>query len=80
MTGCSAWSVLPTPGALLAARIGRGGRSFLLLLVFLSSRRRDSVSLVLRLRILGGSSGRRTMVGGEVQDMLLCLVVGKVVF
>jgi hypothetical protein len=72
--------VLTTPVALLTARIGRGGRPFLLLLVLLSIRRRDGVSLVLRLGVLGGSSGARTMVGGEVQDTLLCLVVGEVVF
>jgi hypothetical protein len=72
--------VLTTSVALLAARIGRGGRPFLLLLVLLSIRRRDGFSLVLRLGGLGRSSGGRMMVGGEVQDPLLCLVVGKVVF
>jgi hypothetical protein len=72
--------VLTTPVTLLTTRIGRGGRPFLLLLVVLSIQRRDGVSLVMRLGVLGGSSGGRTMVGGEVQDMLLCLVVGEVVF
>jgi hypothetical protein len=33
----------------------------------------ETVSLILRLGVLGRSSGGRTIVGGEVQDMLLCL-------
>jgi hypothetical protein len=72
--------VLTTPVTLLTTQIGRGGRFFLLLLVYLSIRQRDSVSLVLRLGVLGGSSIGRTMVGGEVEDKILCLVVAKVVF
>jgi hypothetical protein len=34
---------------------------------------------VLRLGVLGGSSGGRTIVVGEVQNTLLCLVVGEMV-
>jgi hypothetical protein len=59
------------PVILLSARIGSGGRPFLLLLILLSLRQRDGVSLVLRLGVLGGSSGGRTMVRVEVQDTLL---------
>jgi hypothetical protein len=35
---------------------------------------------MLRLGVLGESSGGRTIVGGEIQDRLLCLVVGKMVY
>jgi hypothetical protein len=69
-----------TPVAFLTVRIGCGGRHFLLLLVLLSIRRRDAITLLLRLGVLEGSSGRRTMVGVEVQDTLLCLLVGEMVF
>jgi hypothetical protein len=72
--------VVTTSVVLIAVRIGRGGRPFLHLLVFLSIRQRDGVSLVLRLGVLGGSSGGRMMVRWEVQDTLLCLVVGEMVF
>jgi hypothetical protein len=41
---------------------------------------RDSVSLVLRLGLLGRSSRETMMVRGEVQDMLRHLIVGEVVF
>jgi hypothetical protein len=72
--------VLPTPFVLLTVPIARGGSPFLLLGVHLSIRRQDSVSLVLRLGVLGTSSGGKTVVGGEVQDTLLCLVVAEMVF
>jgi hypothetical protein len=55
-------------------------KTVFLVLVRLSIRWREVVSLVLRLGVLGGTSGRRTMVGGEDQDMLLCLVVDETVF
>jgi hypothetical protein len=76
ITERSAWSVLTIPVTLLTARPGLEGRPFLLLIVFRPIRRRDCVSLVLRLGVLGGRSGGRTMVGGKGQDTLLCLVVG----
>jgi hypothetical protein len=58
----------------------RGERPFFLLLVLLLILQRDGVSLLFRLGFLGGSARGRSMVRGEVQDALLCLVVGKVVF
>jgi hypothetical protein len=50
---------------------------FLLLVVLNSIRQRDDVSLVLRLEVLAGKSAGRMMVGREVQNMLLSLMVGK---
>jgi hypothetical protein len=68
------------PVTLLASRIGRGGRPFLLLLVLLTIQRRDGISLMLRVGVLGRSSGERTMFGREVQEILLCRMVGEGVF
>jgi hypothetical protein len=67
------------PVGLRTARIGRRGRPFLLHLVHLSIQQRDSSSLVLRLRVLGRSSGGRIMVGREVPEMRICLVICKMV-
>jgi hypothetical protein len=72
--------VLTIPLVLLTTHIRRVGRPRLLLLFLLSIRQRDRISLVLRLKVLGENSGGRTIVGEEVQDILLYLVVGEVVF
>jgi hypothetical protein len=53
---------------------------FVLRLVFFPFDEETVLASCLRLGVLGGISGRRTMVGGEVQDTLLCLVVGVMVF
>jgi hypothetical protein len=65
---------------MLAAQIGRGGRFFLLLLIVLLILQRDSGSLMLRLGVHGRYSRGRKMVREEVQDSLLCLVVGPNIF
>jgi ribosomal protein S16 len=72
--------VLTISITLLVARIGRGGRPFLLVVVLLSIIRRDSVSIVFRVGILRPSSVGRTIFEWEVQYTLLSYVVGKVVF
>jgi hypothetical protein len=72
--------VLTMPVAQLTAQIRRGRRPSLLFLVLLSNGRRDSVSLVLRLRVLGRTSGERTIDRVEVHNTLQCLVVGKSIF
>jgi hypothetical protein len=72
--------VVIIPVKLLTTRLGRGGKHFLLLPVLLSIRRRDGVSLVLRLGVLGGSSAWITMVRDDVQDTLVCIVIGEMVF
>jgi hypothetical protein len=72
--------VLTTQVTYFTARIERCGIHCLLLLVLLSILQNDSVSLVVRLGLQRGSSIRRMMVGGEVQDTLHCLMVGEMVF
>jgi hypothetical protein len=79
MTRYGDLGVLMTPVTLLGTGIGRGGRPFFLLFPLLSIQQRDRVRLVLRLGVLERSSGGRMMVVREVQETLLCLVVGKVI-
>jgi hypothetical protein len=80
ITGRIAWSVVMTPVGLLASPIGYEGRPFLRFLGLLSMQQRDSVSLMLRLRVFGRSSAGRMIVGGDVQDMLVFLMVDEVIF